>query len=67
VETYGYGIIFSLAGYLGVNAVLSQVKLFGALTAVTGMHLLNAFFIPTKRGQFWSAVVFGAPYNEPFK
>lgn len=35
VETYGYGIVFSLAGYLGVNAVLSQVKIFGALAAVT--------------------------------
>ena len=35
VETYGYAIIFSLTGYLGVNAVLSQVKIFGALAAVT--------------------------------
>lgn len=34
-ETYGYGVVFSLSGYLGVNAVLSQVKIFGALAAVT--------------------------------
>ncbi|XP_067935763.1 adenosine 3'-phospho 5'-phosphosulfate transporter 2-like [Watersipora subatra] len=35
LETYGYGVIFSFSGYIGVNAVLSQVKLFGALSAVT--------------------------------
>ena len=39
METYGYGFIFSLTGYLGVNVVLSLVKSFGALIAVTGMCL----------------------------
>ena len=35
-ETYGYGFLFSLSGYLGVNIVLTMVKSFGALVAVTG-------------------------------
>ncbi|XP_070195656.1 adenosine 3'-phospho 5'-phosphosulfate transporter 2-like isoform X2 [Littorina saxatilis] len=35
VETYGYAAIFSLTGYLGVNIVLTLVKSFGALVAVT--------------------------------
>ncbi|XP_060078787.1 adenosine 3'-phospho 5'-phosphosulfate transporter 2-like [Ylistrum balloti] len=34
-ETYGYAMIFSVFGYLGVNVVLSLVKTFGALIAVT--------------------------------
>ena len=36
METYGYGLVFSLTGYLGVNVVLTLVKSFGALVAVTG-------------------------------
>lgn len=35
VKTYGYAVIFSLTGYLGVNIVLTLVKTFGALMAVT--------------------------------
>ncbi|KAH3695464.1 adenosine 3'-phospho 5'-phosphosulfate transporter 2-like [Dreissena polymorpha] len=35
METYGYGLIFSLTGYIGVNIVLGLVKTFGALVAVT--------------------------------
>lgn len=35
-ETYGYAVIFSISGYLGVNVVLTLVKTFGALIAVTG-------------------------------
>jgi len=35
VETYGYATIFSITGYLGVNIVLTLVKRFGALIAVT--------------------------------
>ncbi|CAJ0942042.1 unnamed protein product, partial [Mesorhabditis belari] len=34
-ETYGYGLIFGLLGYLGVNVVLTLVKVSGALVAVT--------------------------------
>ncbi|KAK3089531.1 hypothetical protein FSP39_004331 [Pinctada imbricata] len=35
VETYGYAVIFSVTGYIGVNIVLTVVKTFGALVAVT--------------------------------
>ena len=35
-KTYGYTVIYSLAGYLGINVVLQLVKHFGALMAVTG-------------------------------
>ncbi|XP_052096488.1 adenosine 3'-phospho 5'-phosphosulfate transporter 2-like [Mytilus californianus] len=35
VETYGYAVIFSISGYCGVNIVLTLVKSFGALIAVT--------------------------------
>uniref|UniRef100_A0A0R3RXP0 Adenosine 3'-phospho 5'-phosphosulfate transporter 2 n=1 Tax=Elaeophora elaphi TaxID=1147741 RepID=A0A0R3RXP0_9BILA len=35
LQTYGYGILFSICGYVGVNAVLSLVRTQGALTAVT--------------------------------
>ncbi len=38
MQTYGYGFIFSLAGYLGVNIVLTLVKTTGALIAVTGKY-----------------------------
>lgn len=35
MQTFGYALLFSLAGYLGVNFVLALVKSFGALVAVT--------------------------------
>ncbi|KAL5016770.1 hypothetical protein ScPMuIL_006359 [Solemya velum] len=35
MKTYGYIIILSISGYLGVNIVLTMVKSFGALLAVT--------------------------------
>ncbi|BFZ00032.1 hypothetical protein BsWGS_03071 [Bradybaena similaris] len=35
VETYGYAVIFSITGYLGLYIVLTTVKSFGALIAVT--------------------------------
>ena len=41
VETYGYAVMFSLSGYLGVNIVLTLVKSFGALVAVTGMYVFK--------------------------
>ncbi|XP_005098299.1 adenosine 3'-phospho 5'-phosphosulfate transporter 2 [Aplysia californica] len=34
-ETYGYAVIFSITGYLGLYVVLTLVKSFGALVAVT--------------------------------
>lgn len=36
METYGYALIFSMTGYIGVKLVLTMVKTFGALVAVTG-------------------------------
>jgi len=35
LQTYGYALLFSLTGYLGVNVVLTLVASFGALVAVT--------------------------------
>jgi len=35
METYGYGFIFSLTGYIGVQIVLQLVRTGGALAAVT--------------------------------
>ncbi|CAD5111928.1 DgyrCDS1189 [Dimorphilus gyrociliatus] len=35
-QTYGYALIFSFTGYIGLVVVLSLVKSFGALIAVTG-------------------------------
>lgn len=35
LETYGYAVIFSLSGYIGLYIVLTLVKSFGALVAVT--------------------------------
>lgn len=35
METYGYALIFSLSGYLGIQIVLTLVKTCGAFTAAT--------------------------------
>ena len=35
METYGYGFIFSLTGYIGVQIVLQLVRTGGAFAAVT--------------------------------
>lgn len=35
IETYGYAVIFSITGYLGLYVVLTLVRSFGALIAVT--------------------------------
>ncbi|XP_063235526.1 adenosine 3'-phospho 5'-phosphosulfate transporter 2 isoform X2 [Bacillus rossius redtenbacheri] len=34
-ETYGYGLLFSMSGYLGIQIVLTLVKTTGALVAAT--------------------------------
>jgi len=39
METYGYAVIFSLTGYIGLYIVLTLVRSFGALVAVTGKIL----------------------------
>lgn len=35
IETYGYAVIFSLTGYIGISFVLQLIRLFGALVTVT--------------------------------
>lgn len=35
METYGYGFVFSLTGYIGVQIVLQLVRISGAFSAVT--------------------------------
>ncbi|CAF1409503.1 unnamed protein product [Rotaria magnacalcarata] len=35
VQTYGYGLIFSIFGYLGIDIVLTLIKEYGALICVT--------------------------------
>ena len=42
VETYGYAVIFSITGYLGINIVLTLVTTFGALPAVTSEYVEEA-------------------------
>jgi adenosine 3'-phospho 5'-phosphosulfate transporter B3 len=34
-QTYGYGLIFSIFGYLGIDIVLTLIKEYGALICVT--------------------------------
>ena len=59
VETYGYAVLFSLSGYLGLYIVLTLVKSFGALIAVTG-RLYVCFYLVSTRDPiiclkaFWS-------------
>ncbi|KAI0207237.1 Adenosine 3'-phospho 5'-phosphosulfate transporter 2 [Lamellibrachia satsuma] len=54
METYGYALVFSLTGYLGVNIVLTMVKTFGALITVTattcrkGLTIIMSFIFFTK-------------------
>ncbi len=35
MQTYGYGLIFSIFGYLGIDIVLTLIKEYGALICVT--------------------------------
>uniref|UniRef100_A0A2K6WGR0 Adenosine 3'-phospho 5'-phosphosulfate transporter 2 n=1 Tax=Onchocerca volvulus TaxID=6282 RepID=A0A2K6WGR0_ONCVO len=45
LQIYGYGILFSISGYLGLNAVLSLVRTQGAFTAVTVTTIRKAVTI----------------------
>lgn len=48
VEMYGYGFFLSLTGYLGLNLVLTLVRVSGAFAAVTVIPLkLNFSFMGT--------------------
>ncbi|XP_041358037.1 adenosine 3'-phospho 5'-phosphosulfate transporter 2-like isoform X1 [Gigantopelta aegis] len=66
VETYGYAVIFSITGYIGVNIVLTLVKTFGALVAVTvttcrkAVTIILSFMFfakPFTLQYLWSALV----------
>uniref|UniRef100_A0A2C9LTE5 Adenosine 3'-phospho 5'-phosphosulfate transporter 2 n=1 Tax=Biomphalaria glabrata TaxID=6526 RepID=A0A2C9LTE5_BIOGL len=66
VETYGYAVIFSVTGYLGLYVVLTLVKSFGALVAVTvttcrkAVTIVLSFIFFTKPFTFqylWSGLV----------
>lgn len=35
MKMYGYALVYSMVGYLGVNVVLTLVRVSGALVAVT--------------------------------
>ncbi len=41
LEMYGYGFLLSLTGYLGVNLVLTLVRVAGAFAAVTVMFTIQ--------------------------
>lgn len=49
VETYGYIGIYSTAGYFGLQIVLTLVRSFDALAAVTGSSHWSIWFINEKK------------------
>lgn len=57
METYGYGLLFSASGYLGVQIVLTLVKTCGALAAATVTTCRKAFSI------IFSFVFFSKPFS----
>ncbi|KAI6205311.1 hypothetical protein M3Y94_00777800 [Aphelenchoides besseyi] len=66
IETYGYAAIFSLLGYMGINIVLTLVRTYGALIAVTvttmrkAVTIVLSFFFFAKPFTFdylWAAVL----------
>ncbi|CAH8638113.1 unnamed protein product [Schistosoma intercalatum] len=74
LQTYGYGFMFSLSGYFGVQFVLCLVHSHGALTAVTVTTFRKAVSIavsfimfekPFSQGYIWSGllIVFGLYLN----
>ncbi|KAK6059466.1 UAA transporter family protein [Cooperia oncophora] len=56
-KTYGYSLIFALFGYLGVNVVLTLIKVCGALVAVTVTTLRKALTITL------SFILFSKPFT----
>lgn len=58
LKTYGYAFVFSILGYLGVNVVLTLVKTFGALLAVTITTMRKAVTI------ILSFMLFAKPFTD---
>ncbi|GMT21014.1 hypothetical protein PFISCL1PPCAC_12311, partial [Pristionchus fissidentatus] len=56
-KTYGYGLVFGFLGYLGVNVVLTLVKVAGALMAVTVTTFRKALTITL------SFIMFSKPFT----
>ena len=50
VKTYVYAGILSFMGYMGVNFVLTMIKTFGALLAVTGKDSEGAYWNKNTEG-----------------
>jgi len=44
VQAFGLAFIFSFSGYLGITFVLTLVRVFGALLAVTGKEHKSLVF-----------------------
>ncbi|XP_065061843.1 adenosine 3'-phospho 5'-phosphosulfate transporter 2-like [Rhopilema esculentum] len=66
LKTYGYAVVFSLSGYFGILYVLTLVRLFGALVAVTvttcrkAVTIVISFIFFTKPFSFtyvWAGLV----------
>jgi adenosine 3'-phospho 5'-phosphosulfate transporter B3 len=58
METYGYGFLFSLSGYLGIQFVLTLVKTVGAHLAVTVTTARKAVTIALSFIIFWKPFTF---------
>ncbi|XP_067118142.1 adenosine 3'-phospho 5'-phosphosulfate transporter 2 isoform X2 [Centruroides vittatus] len=66
IETFGYGTLFSLAGYCGIQVVLDLIKTCGAFVAVTittcrkAVTIILSFLLFSKPFRFqyiWSGVI----------
>ncbi|XP_022244659.1 adenosine 3'-phospho 5'-phosphosulfate transporter 2-like isoform X2 [Limulus polyphemus] len=57
METYGYGFMFSLAGFCGVQLVLALIRTFGAFVAVTVTTCRKAVTI------ILSFIIFSKPFD----
>lgn len=57
METYGYGFVFSLTGYIGVQIVLQLVRTGGAFAAVTVTTCRKAISI------ILSFMIFSKPFT----
>lgn len=66
IETYGYGTLFSIAGYCGIQVILVLIKTCGAFVAVTvttcrkGVTIILSFLLfskPFRFQYFWSGII----------
>lgn len=66
IKTYGYAFLFSLSGYIGIQYVLSLIREYGALVAVSvtttrkAVSIILSFIIFSKPFTFdyvWSGLI----------